>query len=244
MAPIDASWKVLQHGPLEQLADNIWRVQGALPGMSLRRTMTVVRRGDGSLLLHSPIALDDVHQRQLEALGPIKVIVVPNAGHRLDAPAYKGRYPGLVVVCPRGGRDKVADVVAVDLTYDDYADDGVIRFETLAGVADAEGAMVVTSADGLSLVLNDVVMNMDTKKDILGYLFTTVFGSAPGPRVSRLVRLLYVKDQGALRSHLERLASLPGLVRLIVSHEKVAHGADAAIALRQAATYLKPARAH
>jgi hypothetical protein len=239
MAKIDASWRVLEHGPLEQLADNIWRVQGALPGMSLMRTMTIVRRGDGSMLLHSPIALDEVHQGQLEALGPIKVIVVPNPGHRLDAPAYKARYPDIHVICPRGARDKIAEVVAVDGTYDDYQDDGVVRFETLAGVDNKEGAMVVTSTDGVSVVLNDIVMNMDTKRDVLGYLFTTLLGSAPGPRVSRLARLIYVKDQGALRSHLERLADVPRLVRLIVSHEKVAYAADASVALRQAATYLK-----
>jgi hypothetical protein len=241
MAKIDTSWKVLEHGPLEQLADNLWRVQGAVPGMSLKRTMTVVQRGDGSLLLHSAIALDDLHQRQLEALGPIKVIVVPNAGHRLDAPAYKLRYPDILVISPRGGRDKIAEVVAVDGTYDDYADDGVIRFETLAGVAAAEGAMIVRSGDGISLVLNDIVMNMDTKKDVLGFLFTTLLGSAPGPRVSRLARWVYVKDQGALRSHFERLADIPQLARLIVSHEKVAHGAEASAALRQAASYLKAA---
>jgi hypothetical protein len=241
MAKSDTSWNVLHHGPLEQLADNLWRVEGALPGMSLRRTMTVVRRADGSLLLHSPIALDDERRHELEALGPIAAIVVPNAGHRLDAPAYKFRYPRAVVFCPRGGRNKVAEVVAVDGTYEDYADDGTVRFETLDGVAEAEGAMLVRSNDGVTVVLNDVVMNMDTKRDVLGYLFTTVMGSAPGPRVSRLVRLLYVKDQPALRRHLERLADTPDLQRLIVAHEKVAHGPDAAGALRQAATYLKAA---
>jgi len=41
-----------------------------------------------------------------------------------------------------------------------------------------------------------------------------------------------------LRVYFERFAALPGLVRLIVSHEKVAPGAEAASALRQAATYL------
>jgi hypothetical protein len=130
-------------------------------------------------------------------------------------------------------------VVAVDGTYRDYQDDGVVRFEVLEGVKEGEGALIVRSSDGVSVVLNDVVMNMDTKKDVLGYLFTTVLGSAPGPRVSRLVRLAYVKNQPALRAHLERLAALPDLVRLIVSHENVAHGADAAASLRQAATYLK-----
>jgi hypothetical protein len=239
MAKVHTTWNVLEHGPLEQLADNIWRVQGAIPGMSLKRTMTVVRRADGSLLLHSPIALDDERQRQLETLGPIAVLVVPNAGHRLDVPAYKLRYPSAVVFCPRGGRSKIAEVVAVDGSYDDYADDGTLRFEHLDGVDASEGAMIVRSADGVSVVLNDVVMNMDTKKDILGYLFTTVLGSAPGPRVSRLSRLVYVKDQPALRRHLERLAATPNLQRLIVSHEKVANGAEAASALRQAATYLK-----
>ena len=238
MAKLANEWKVLNHGPLERLADNIWRVEGALPGMSLRRTMTVVRRADGSLLLHSPIALDDARQRELEALGPIAVLVVPNAGHRLDAPAYKARYPSAVTFCPRGGKRKVAEVVAVDGTYDDYADDGTLRFETLDGVAEAEGAMLVRSEDGVTVVLNDVVMNMDTKKDLLGYLFTSVMGSAPGPRVSRLARLLFVKDQPALRKHLERLAATPNLQRLIVAHEKVASGAEAAAALRQAATYL------
>lgn len=239
MAKVHTAWNVLEHGPLEQLADNLWRVEGALPGMSLRRTMTVVRRADGTLLLHSPIALEQTAQQRLEALGAIAVMVVPNAGHRLDAPAYKARYPSLITFCPRGGRAKIAEVVSVDGTYDDYADDGVVRFENLDGVDAGEGAMIVRSADGVSIVLNDVVMNMDTKKDVLGYLFTTLLGSAPGPRVSRLARLVYVKDQPALRRHLERLADTPHLQRLIVSHEKVASGAHAAAALREAATYLK-----
>lgn len=233
------SWQVLKHGPLERLSDNVWRVQGALPGMTLERVMTVVQRADGSLLLHSPIALDSERQAELEALGPIQVLVVPNGGHRLDAPAYKARYPHALVFCPPGARPHVEKVVAVDGTYRDYQDDGVVRFEVLDGVNEGEGALIVRSSDGTSVVLNDVVMNMDTKKDVLGYLVTTVLGSAPGPRVSRLVRVAYVKDQPALRAHLERLAALPGLVRLIVSHEKVAHGAEAAASLRQAATYLR-----
>ncbi|RYZ02715.1 MAG: hypothetical protein EOO73_30605 [Myxococcales bacterium] len=240
MVKAHTSWKVLKHGPLEQLSDNLWRVQGALPGMSLERVMTVVQRGDGSLLLHSPIALNEAQQAELESLGPIAVLVVPNGGHRLDAPAYKQRYPRALVFCPPQAKSRVQEVVAVDGTYLDYADDGVVRFEVLEGVAEAEGAMIVRSRDGQSVVLNDVVMNMDKKKDLLGYFFTTVLGSAPGPRVSRLSRLVYVKDQPALRAHLERLAALPGLARLIVSHEKVAHGEAAAAALRQAATYLKP----
>lgn len=239
MAKAHSTWTVLRHGPLERLSDNLWRVQGALPGMTLERVMTVVRRGDGSLLLHSPIALGEPQLSELDTLGPVAVLVVPNAGHRLDAPAYKQRYPQALIFAPPGGRQRIEEVLSVDRAYPDYVDDGVVRFEVLDGVDEAEGALIVRSADGLTVVLNDVVMNMNTKKDLLGYLFTTVMGSAPGPRVSRLVRWVYVKDQPALRAHLERLADLPQLVRLIVSHENVAEGPEAAAALRQAASYLR-----
>ena len=51
---------------------------------------------------------------------------------------------------------------------------------TLNGVKDSEGALVVRSPDGVSVVLNDCVFNMDTKRDVFGWLFTTAFDSAPG----------------------------------------------------------------
>jgi hypothetical protein len=69
-------------------------------------------------------------------------------------------------------------------------------------------------------------------------LFTTLLGSAPGPRVSRLAKLTLIKDKQALKQDLARLAELPDVQRLIVAHEKVATGPDARQALRQAMQYL------
>jgi hypothetical protein len=240
----ESEWNVLRHGPIETLAENVWRVTGALPGMSLERTMTIVRREDGTLLLHSVIALDEANMQALLALGRPTIMLVPNAGHKLDAPAYKARFPELRVYGPRGGREQIEEALPLDGTYEDFPEDAVTRVETLEGVSEGEGALIVQSEDGVTLVLNDCVMNMDKKKDVLGYVFTTLMGSAPGPRVSRFVRLMFVSDQRALRAHLERLASLPKLTRLIVSHEKVEHGEAARRALLQAITYLKGGDAH
>ena len=39
----ETDWRVLQHDAPQQLADNLWRVEGALDGMALRRCMVVVR---------------------------------------------------------------------------------------------------------------------------------------------------------------------------------------------------------
>lgn len=235
---VDAEWIVRPHGKLEQLANNLWWVWGSIPGMSLRRAMVLAKRRDGDLVVHNAIALDDAGMRELEAIGEPKYIVVPNAGHRLDAPAYKRRYPNAQFFAPRGGRAAVEKRVPVDGIYEDFPTDEDVRLEMLRGVDDAEGAMIVHSEDGVTLVLNDAVFNMDRKRDPLGFIITTLFGSAPGPRVSRLVKLLFVKDKRALREDLERLAADPELVRLVVAHEKVAKGADASSALRKAATFL------
>jgi len=231
-------WSVLPHGPIERLSENLWTVQGDLPGMTLKRVMTIARRKDDKLVIHSAIAMSETQMKELEALGEPAYLVVPNRGHRLDAPRYKRRYPKLRVFAPRGGRKDIEAKVPVDGTYEDFPADDAVRLEMLHGVKDQEGAMIVTSSDGVTVVLNDAVFNMDTKRDVLGYLFTTLLGSAPGPRISRLAKLLFIDDKAAFRADLLRLAETKDLVRLMVAHEKVAHGPEAAAALRTATSYL------
>lgn len=238
MAKASGEWKVRAHGPLLTLADNLLWAQGSLPGMSLKRCMTVVRLADGKLVIHNGIALDDAQMAELERFGTPAFLIVPNGGHRLDAPAYKQRYPALRVFTPKGSRKRVEEVVAVEGVYEDFPQSEAARLETLHGVNETEGALIARSSDGTTVVLNDCMFNMDRKRDPLGFFFTTVMGSAPGPRVSRLAKLMFVKDKKALRADFERYAELPNLVRVIVAHEKVASGADARASLLQAATYL------
>ena len=71
-------WTVDRHDPIEKLAENLWEVEGDLPGMGLRRRMTVVRLGDGRLVVHNAIALEESSQKQLEAWGEVS--------HRLRQP--------------------------------------------------------------------------------------------------------------------------------------------------------------
>lgn len=233
------AWKVLEHGPIQKLNERLWRVEGAVPGMSLRRVMTVAKRADSQLVIHSAIALNDGEIAELEAFGTPAHLIVPNHYHRLDAPAYKERYPTLKVYAPAAVRAKVEQKITVDGTYAEYPADEHVKLYDLPGCGEQEGAMLVRASDGTSVVFNDVVMNMDTRSDVIGWLFTTLMGSAPGPRVSRLAKYALVKDKAALRAELERLAALPDLVRMIVSHDKVTQGREqTASALKQAASYL------
>jgi hypothetical protein len=231
-------WQPRPHEPIEKLSENLWRVVGTNPGMSLKPVMTVAKRTDGQLVIHSAITLSDPEVMELEAWGKPGFLVVPSAIHRRDAPAYKQRYPQLRVFAPKGALDKVQQVVPVEGTYHDFYNDDAVRLEEVQGLGDQEGAMWVRSNDGQTLVLNDAVFNMDSKTDFMGWLVTSIFGSAPGPRVSRLAKMMLVKDKAAFKAELLRFAAVPDLVRLIVAHEKVASGPDAKAALLKAATYL------
>ena len=237
MAKAHDTWKVLPHRPIEEVAENLWRVEGSLEHMPLRRVMTIARREDGDLVVHNAMALDDESMARIDAWGRVGFVVVPNGYHRLDARVYKDRYPAARVLCPRGSRRKVEEVVAVEGAYEDFPADDTIGFETLDGVGDAEGVMLVRSRDGVTLVFNDAVFNMPHAPGFAGWVVRHITQSSGGPRVSRLFKLFAVKDRAAYRAHLLRLADVPALRRMIVSHHEMVHD-DAGAALRRAAATL------
>lgn len=237
MAKAHETWKVLPHRPIEHLADNLWRVEGGLEHMPLKRVMTVARRQDGGLVIHNAIALDDAAMAALDAWGPVTALLVPNGYHRLDARIFKQRYPAARVYCPRGATKKVEEVVPVDGSYEDFPADDTIELETLAGIKEQEGVMLVRSPDGVTLVFNDAIFNMPHVPGFSGWILKHITQSTGGPRVSRIARLALIKDKAAFRADLERLADTPELRRLIVSHHCMVEG-DAASAIRQAASTL------
>ena len=139
----------------------------------------------------------------------------------LDARVFHERFPAARVICPAGSRKKVEEVVPVSGTYDDEPEDPVVRFETLDGTRRGEGAMIVTDGGGTTLVLNDLVFNMPHASGFTGFVLRRVTGSSGGPKMSRIARWFIARDKPALKTHLEKLAGLPALRRVIVSHHEV-----------------------
>ncbi len=233
----DSTWTVHPHGALEALSPRVRRVQAPIPGMGLVRVMTVAKRADERLVIHNGIALEASAMEELEAWGEPAFLVVPSGYHRMDAAAYKARYPNITVMCPRGAEGRVAKVVPVDLTYDAYDSDDVIRFEHLDGVGEQEGAMIVVDVGGATVVLNDALFNLPHGSGLKGFVFRHITQSSGGPRVSRVFRWFVMKDREQLRASLRRLADTPNLKRVIVAHHRVILD-DPAGALRRAADAL------
>jgi hypothetical protein len=214
------TWRVLPHRPLEQLSQRVWRLEGELEGMPMKRVMTIAARGDGGLVVHNAIAGDDPTMAAIAALGEIRAIVVPSGFHRLDAKVFHERFPDAQVICPAGARAKVEQVVPVTATYDGVADDGVIELQTIDGTRAREGAMIVRDRDGTTVVLNDLVFNMPHISGAQGFVLRYITRSSGGVKITRIARLFLVADKRAVRGHLERLAALPDLRRVIVSHHE------------------------
>jgi len=215
-------WTVLRHGPIEKLADNLWRIEGALPGMALKRVFTIARMRDGRLLLHGAMALDEDTMRELEAWGRPGFMMVPNGFHRLDARVYKARYPDLKVIAPAGSRKRIEQVVPVDLLVEEFAGDDAVRLEYPDGLGRIEALLRVRHpAGGETLVFTDAVFNLKEKLPGAVGLLLGLIGTRPGPRVTGIAKTFLVKDRSAYRAYLERLAAAPEISRVIVAHGAV-----------------------
>lgn len=210
-------WKVFPHGSLDELSSDLWWVQGSMPRMTLPRACTVVRE-EGQLLIHSPICLEEDGMQELEALGELRWLIVPNGLHRFDAPRYKARYPQLETRCPPGARERVAKAVPVDGSTEDFAI-GRTRFVAIQGVAEREAVMRVQRPEGVTLVFTDLLFNV-AHHGGLGGLILRLMGSSGGPRTTPLAKLTLVKDKRELRRSFEALAD-DDVVRLVPGHGQV-----------------------
>jgi hypothetical protein len=208
------TWQVFPHRPLEKLSENLWRVEGDLPGSRGTRVMTIARLADGRLVIHNAIALEEPLMQEIEAFGTPAAIVVPNGFHRLDSKVFKARYAKAQVFCPAAARKKVEQVVSVDGSLNDAPRDDAVRLSHLEGMKEREGVLEVRSSDGATLTFNDAICNLPKLSGPVGF-FLAPTGCASVPRFTRWILL---KDKTAFRGHLERLSGTPDLKRIIVSH--------------------------
>lgn len=198
--------------------------------------MSIVRLASGDLVVNNVIACDAPTMAAIDALGPVRWIIVPSGFHRLDAPAYAARYPAAKVVAPAGSAKRVSERCRVDGTLDALPADPVLRWEVLDGVP-AEAVLVHSHAGATTLVFNDALMNLPAKLPGLAGFAMGLIGSTGGPKVTPTAKWFLIRDRPRYAAHLRRLADTPGLARVIV-----AHGAnltsDAAAALTSAADQL------
>ncbi|MEA2698334.1 MAG: hypothetical protein QOI66_2605 [Myxococcales bacterium] len=219
MAGTFKTWTVLPHGKLTRIDDDLLTVVGNLPMPmgEFPRRMTVVRLRDRRLVIFSAIALDEPEMKALEDWGRPSFLIVPNERHRKDAKIWKDRYPEVQVIAPEGARAQAEAVVPVDATSPDFGDPGV-EFVTVPGTNRREAALVVRGPAGTTLVVNELIWNVEDHPGVGGWLFRLVGFTGDKPKIPTFVAMKSIDDKPALKGQLEEWSRLENLRRILVSH--------------------------
>ncbi len=227
-------WTVTRHDPIEKLDDNLWAVQGDVPGAPFLRRMCIARRSDGSLLFFHAVPLEEKALQEVATWGKPAYLVVGHDKHCIDAQPF-ARQLGLKVYGPRRRADQIRQRVDLAGTLDELPSDPAMSVAELPGSKLGESTVLARSGGGarLSILFSDVIQN--GLPGTLPWYFRAM-GFAGGPKVVPAYRLFFLQDRTAVRSKLAEWAALPGLERLVPCHGAiVARGAREALAAAAAA---------
>jgi hypothetical protein len=224
-------WKVLPHGPVRVVGERIVTTQGEIqmPLGKFPRRMTVIGLSRSRSAIFSAMALKESAMKRIEEVGEPSFLIVPNGHHRLDAQAWKERYPKLKVLCPPQARKSVEEAVPVDST-DDILDDRDADFVIVGGTGNSEAALIVRRESGTMLIVNDVIANVRRPRGLGAKIMVRLFGfGMKGPQVPRVVKRMMVEDEQQLAAQLRRWARLDELRSLIPSHGEIVERPSASL---------------
>jgi Domain of unknown function (DUF4336) len=98
---------------LQEIGPSIWVSEGPVVSFysfPYPTRMAVIRLTEGSLFVWSPIALSAALQSEVDALGPVRHLVSPNAIHHLFLGEWKSAYPQARLYASPGLRKKRKDL--------------------------------------------------------------------------------------------------------------------------------------
>jgi hypothetical protein len=227
---------VTRHDPIEKLEDNLWTVQGDVPGIPFKRRMFIVKRSDGSLMFYgSAVPLEDALLAEVTAWGHPSILLVPHDQHMIDARAFSEKL-GLRVYGPKACEAKMRERAEIAGMVEDIPADPWAEVVAVTGAKTGEPAVIVKSSNGqrVSVLIADAIQN--NPRGSVGWL-PRLMGFAGGPKVVPVFKMMFIKDKAALKRQLNEWADLPGLVRVAPCHgDAVTNGAGAS--LKEAAASL------
>jgi len=190
--------------------------------------MTVIRLGDGSLVLHSPAPLSLALRAELDALGPVGFVVVPEAHGAFAAEAARA-YPSARLLAapspPRKRRSLAFHGSLADEPPAEWA--GAVETFLVRGFRLHE--VVLFHRPSRSLVVTDLCFHIQRASSAAARLFFRANGMWRRFGPSRLIRLLAVSDRAELTRSLEHVLRWD-FERIVPGHGDVLeHGGPAAL---------------
>jgi hypothetical protein len=224
--------------PLQRFGEDVWiaSVPHKYLGLQFGARMTVIKLGDGSLLLHSPIALDDALKRQIVALGPVAHIVAPNLFHHLYAGDAANAFPEAKVHGAAGLRKKRPDL-RLDAVLGEQAESA---WRDDLEVLSIEGTLLEETVfwhrPSGTLLSADLIENFQSADDWWTRSYLKIAGIYGKIGLSRMLRLAF-RDRKKARRSIDQLLDWD-FDRIVLAHGDPI-GSNGVEALREAYTWLR-----
>jgi Domain of unknown function (DUF4336) len=206
-------------GGLRELAQDLWIAERSqrFYGLEVGTRMSVIRLADGSLLLHSPVALEAALRAELDRLGPVRYAVAPNRVHHLYAGEVARHYPESKLWVGPGLERKRPDLSFEGVLGDEAppAWRGQLDQVFFRG-RPYENEVVFLHRASRTLILCDLAFHFGPRAQPLTRLLMRAIGSYGRFGPSRLDPLL-IRDRAAARASLLRILAWD-FDRVIVAH--------------------------
>lgn len=207
---------------LQPFAQDLWIADGPIAdvaGFRYPTRMAVIRLVDGGLFVWSPTALDDVLKTAVDALGPVRHVVAPNALHHLHLDAWRGAYPEARFSAPPGLRRK-----RPDLRFDDDLADGSVHdWSAEIDHVPVHGNLITTEVvffhrASRTAIFTDLIQHFrpDWFSGWRAIIARLDLMTAPSPEVPRKFRNTFVHRRAA-REALRRILAWP-TERVLMAH--------------------------
>ena len=206
-------------GSLTPFAEGVWLAIAPVQflGMRLTATMTVLRLGDGSLLLHSPVAMTPERRAAVQALGSVTHLYSPNLFHHLRIGDWAAAFSSARLHAPSGLAKKRPDL-RIDRVHGatlEPAFAGIIEEHHINGFRLEETALFYRPAR--TLLVADLVHNIGRPEHGWTKVYTRTMGFYDKVALSRAIRWTAFPDKAAARRSIDRLLALT-FERLVVGH--------------------------
>ncbi len=200
---------------MRELASNLWVVEKPfkLLGAEFGNRMTIIRLGDGALLLHSPVKMDPDTLAAVKGLGEVAYLVKPNNFHGLYMEEWRRTFP-----CARHFSAKIDaeanDTSSMEQLAADLPDEELAVVEIMGAPRVNEWALIHVASG--TLVLTDVALNIGVGVSLWTKIFFTLNGAYQRFGPSRVMRRL-ISDKVAFKESMDRIMQYD-VARIIVSH--------------------------
>jgi hypothetical protein len=202
----------------DPIAAGVWchRAQYRFGALEFPHAVTVIRKHDGGLIVHSPAKIDGATRDALKSLGSVSTILWPSWWHDLYLRAWADAYPDARLFVAPDLRSKVKGMSNARMLSESSDVDSDVDIIAVDGLNVWFDEFVVMHRPSRTLVVADLVVNVGPDLAFPTSAFFALMGARSGPFIPWFYRLV-AHDKQRLRSQLDRISGL-GFERLIVGH--------------------------